>query len=70
MAEDAETAHRDTGSQYGAALAGWCLLILGLVLGGLFLASRAADDYTYASGFLFSGFGFLLALRLFNRALP
>ena len=45
----------------------WGILVLVLCIGGLLLASRAADDYTQVVGFLLAGFGFLLAFRLALR---
>jgi hypothetical protein len=51
-------------------IARWGILVTALVLGGLVLAARAADDYTYVCGLLFSGFGVLLAMRLMGRWKP
>lgn len=51
-------------------IARWGVLVAALVLGGLVLAARAADDYTYVCGLLFSGFGVLLAMRLMGRWKP
>ncbi|MDB5317524.1 MAG: hypothetical protein JWO26_3256 [Rhodospirillales bacterium] len=48
----------------------WGLLILALVVGGLFLASRALDDYTAIFGLLLAAFGGLLAVRLVVRTSP
>ena len=45
----------------------WGVLVLVLCIGGLLLASRAADDYTQVVGLLLAGFGFLLAFRLALR---
>lgn len=51
-------------------IARWGVLVVVLVLGGLVLAARAADDYMYACGLLFTGFGVLLAMRLMGRWKP
>jgi hypothetical protein len=51
-------------------IARWGILVTALVLGGLVLAARAADDYAYVCGLLFSGFGMLLAMRLMGRWKP
>ena len=51
-------------------LARWGVLVVALVIGGLFLSSRAGDDYTSAFGFLLAGFGAVLGLRLLARVTP
>lgn len=52
------------------ALARWGVLAALLSLGGLFLAAGAADDYMYACGLLFIGFGVVLGGRLMGRWMP
>ena len=54
----------------GADLARWAAPVALLMLGGLFLAARAGDDYMQASAFLFMGLGFVLGLRLLQRWRP
>lgn len=51
-------------------LARWGVLVVALVIGGLFLSSRAGDGYTSAFGFLLAGFGAVLGLRLLARLTP
>jgi hypothetical protein len=51
----------------GTDLARWGALVVVLVLGGLFLAARAGDDFMQVSAFLFMGLGFVLAARLLQR---
>ncbi len=53
-----------------ADIARWGVLVVALVLGGLVLAARAADDYAYVCGLLFAGFGVLLSMRLMGRWSP
>lgn len=48
----------------------WGPFVLLLALGGLFLAARAADDYTTVFGLLLAGFGVLLGFRLVARMVP
>ena len=68
-------AARDDGPQaaealHGADLARWAAPVALLVLGGLFLAARAGDDYMQVCGFLFMALGFVLGLRLLQRWRP
>jgi hypothetical protein len=51
-------------------LARWGVLVVALVIGGLFISSRAGDDYTSVFGFLLTGFGAVLGLRLLARITP
>lgn len=53
-----------------SALARWGVLAGLLSLAGLVLAARAADDYMYACGLLFIGFGVVLGGRLMRRWAP
>ena len=57
---------RGRGNDQGMLLR-WGLLVVPLGIGGLLLASHAADAYTEAVGFLLTGFSLLLAFRLALR---
>ena len=48
----------------------WGALIAVMAVCGLFLAARAADDYTAVVGMLFVGFAVLLAFRMIVRLSP
>lgn len=64
-----EQDREDQGSNTGLFLR-WGVLVVLLGIGGLLLAARAADAYTQAVGFLLTGFGLLLAVRLAVRVSP
>ena len=64
-----EQNRRDKGSDRGMLMR-WGVLVVLLGIGGLLLASRAADAYTEAVGFLLTGFGLLLGFRLALRVSP
>jgi hypothetical protein len=66
---EAKTEYSDTGQDV-ELLSRWGGLVAALVFGGLMLASRAADDYTYVFGFLLAGFGVLIGGRLLARVRP
>ena len=53
-----------------SALARWGALAVMIALGGLVIAAGAADDYMYACGLLFTGFGTVLGGRLMMRWVP
>ena len=64
-----EQSRRDQGSDRGMLLR-WGVLVVLLGIGGLLLASQAADAYTEAVGFLLTGFALLLGFRLALRVSP
>lgn len=70
MPRENALARQDTSDGYGFSLAGWAVLMVLLVIGGLLLAARAGDDYMFVSGFLFSAFGVFFGFRLLDRMLP
>lgn len=71
------TAHRSVphapqpaAAMDGDALGRWGAFAAALSLAGLFMAAAAGDDYMFASGLLFVGFGLLLGARLMARWKP
>ena len=54
----------------GDALGRWGAFTAVLPLAGLFMAVITGDDYTFASGLLFTAFGLLLGTRLVARWTP
>ena len=70
MARDTVSARSAAAGDYGFSLFAWGGLVVVLVLGGLVLAARAADDYMSISGLLFALFGAFWASRIITRLLP
>ncbi|PHK93498.1 hypothetical protein CR162_18285 [Pseudoroseomonas rhizosphaerae] len=69
MAQDMSPARPDAEG-FGFSLFVWGAFAVALVVGGLLLAARAADDYMTVSGFLFALFGVFWASRIVTRLLP
>jgi hypothetical protein len=55
---------------HSLSFAVWAAIVGILVIGGLFVSSRAGDAYMSISGLLFAAFGVFFGFRLLHRVLP
>ena len=70
MAKETGSVRSTVADDYGVSLFAWGALVVALVIGGLVLAARAADEYMSISGLLFAAFGAFWASRIITRLLP